>query len=49
VPGLLGREKRSNPFLRADDPDVAKHVGLPGASPAQVFTEVRERKNNFRG
>lgn len=49
VPGLLGREKRSNPFLRADDPDVARHVGLPGAAPAQVFTEVRQRKNDFRG
>jgi len=49
VPGLLGREKRANPFLRADDPAVAQGVGLPGAPPGRVFAEVRERKNNFKG
>ena len=45
VPFNLGLEKRTSPFLRADEPAVAAGVGKPGASPAEVFTEVRERKN----
>jgi hydroxyacylglutathione hydrolase len=47
VPSKLGEEKRANVFLRADDPSVAAAVGLAGKAPAQVFTEVRERKNRF--
>jgi hydroxyacylglutathione hydrolase len=47
VPSLLGIEKVTNPFLRADDPAVAEGVGLAGADPLAVFTEVRKRKDNF--
>ncbi len=47
IPTLLGEEKRANVFLRADDPAVAAAVGLPGAPAAQVFAEVRTRKNRF--
>jgi hydroxyacylglutathione hydrolase len=47
VPSLLGVEKATNPFLRADDPGVASAVGLPGAEPVDVFAEVRTRKDNF--
>ena len=47
VPSLMGEEKAANPFLRADNADVAKSVGLPGAPAAQVFAEVRARKNKF--
>jgi hydroxyacylglutathione hydrolase len=47
VPTLLGEEKRANVFLRADAPEVAAAVGLAGKSATEVFTEVRERKNNF--
>lgn len=43
----LGREKATNPFLRADDPVIAAAVGLPGAAPAEVLAEVRARKNRF--
>ena len=45
----MAEEVRTNPFLRADDPAVAAAVGMPGADPAAVFTELRERKNNFKG
>jgi hydroxyacylglutathione hydrolase len=45
VPFNLGLEKKTSPFLRADDPAVAEGVGKPGASAEAVFTEVRERKN----
>ena len=47
VPSLLGAEKKENVFLRADVPAVAAAVGLSGHSPAEVFAEVRARKNKF--
>ena len=47
IPTLMGEEKRANVFLRADDPAVAAAVGLSGMPAAQVFTEVRARKNQI--
>jgi hydroxyacylglutathione hydrolase len=46
IPVTLGDEKKANVFLRADQPAVAAAVGLPGESAADVFGEIRERKNN---
>ena len=45
VPTLIRDEKEANTFLRADVPAVAAAVGLAGKSPANVFGELRERKN----
>lgn len=45
IPVLLGEEKKANVFLRADAPEVAAAVGLAGKSAADVFGELRERKN----
>lgn len=45
VPTLIRDEKEANVFLRADVPAVAAAVGLAGKSPAEVFGELRERKN----
>jgi hydroxyacylglutathione hydrolase len=47
IPSYMGEEKAANPFLRADDPKVAKSVGLAGKQAWQVFAEIRERKNKF--
>src|SRR5215469_12344198 len=47
IPTQIGAEKRENVFLRADVPAVAAAVGLAGKSAAEVFTEVRARKNRF--
>lgn len=47
VPSLLGEEKATNPFLRADQPGVAAAVGLAGGDPVAVFAEVRRRKDHF--
>ncbi len=47
IPTRMGEEKRANVFLRADDPAVAAAVGLAGKPAAQVFAEVRARKNRF--
>lgn len=45
VPSRLDDERETNPFLRADCESVQRAVGLPGAEPAQVFAEVRRRKD----
>ena len=45
IPVLLGEEKKANVFLRADAPEVAAAVGLAGKAAADVFGELRERKN----
>jgi hydroxyacylglutathione hydrolase len=47
IPSTMGAEKAANPFLRADVPAVAAAVGLPNAPPAQVFAEIRGRKDRF--
>src|SRR5258708_15387844 len=47
VPSLLGEEKATNPFLRADVPAVQRAVGMPGGNPVAVFAEVRHRKDVF--
>jgi hydroxyacylglutathione hydrolase len=47
IPSTIGAEKAVNPFLRADVPAVAAAVGLPDAPPAQVFAEIRGRKDRF--
>lgn len=45
IPTLLGEEKKANVFLRADVPQVAANVGMSGKDAADVFGEIRERKN----
>src|SRR4051795_1696609 len=45
IPALLGDEKKANVFLRAAEPAVAASVHLKGAGAAEVFGELRERKN----
>ncbi|MGB7035934.1 MAG: hydroxyacylglutathione hydrolase, partial [Xanthobacteraceae bacterium] len=47
IPATIGAEKAANPFLRADDAEVAKSVGLAGSPAWKVFAEIRERKNRF--
>jgi hydroxyacylglutathione hydrolase len=46
IPVSLGDEKKANVFLRADAPSVAAAVGRAGANAAEIFGEIRERKNN---
>ena len=46
VPTTIGKEKRANPFLRADDPKLQAFVGHAGDAIA-TFADVRERKNRF--
>ncbi|MGR3805031.1 hydroxyacylglutathione hydrolase [Marinibacterium profundimaris] len=45
VPSALALEKATNPFLRA--PALAEQLGMAGADPAEVFGEIRRRKDSF--
>ncbi|MDP5335256.1 MAG: hydroxyacylglutathione hydrolase [Paracoccaceae bacterium] len=47
VPSLLSTERATNPFLRSDSPEIQANIGLSGADPVAVFTEVRRRKDSF--
>ncbi len=47
IPSLLGLEKRTNPFLRADLPELQAAIGMPNASTVTAFAEVRGRKDRF--
>jgi hydroxyacylglutathione hydrolase len=47
IPVSMGMEKATNPFLRADQPALARAVGLPTGDPVAVFAEIRRRKDNF--
>jgi hydroxyacylglutathione hydrolase len=49
LPATIGAEKAANPFLRADDPQLAAHVGLSGRPAAEVFAKIRGAKDTFRG
>ena len=49
LPTTIGAEKATNPFMRADDKELASRIGLADAEPGAVFTELRSLKNNFRG
>jgi hydroxyacylglutathione hydrolase len=47
VPVSLGEELETNPFLRCHTEAIQKAVGMEGATPEQVFAEVRARKDRF--
>jgi hydroxyacylglutathione hydrolase len=47
APTTIGLEKATNPFLRAGDPAIRRHLGMGTASDAEVFAEIRGRKDRF--
>jgi hydroxyacylglutathione hydrolase len=47
VPARLDLERATNPFLRARDDEFKAALGLGGLPDAQVFAEVRRRKDSF--
>lgn len=49
VPVTLATEFATNPFLRADTPELAAAAGLVGADPVEVFAALRRMKDGFRG
>lgn len=47
VPSELGLEKQTNPFLRADNAALKASFGMAEATDAEVFAEIRSRKDRF--
>lgn len=47
VPTTLAMELQTNPFLRADDMSIRAHLNMTNASDADVFAEIRARKDAF--
>jgi hydroxyacylglutathione hydrolase len=45
IPSTIGQEKATNPFLRAADPALRRRLGLERATDAEVFGEIRRRKD----
>lgn len=48
LPTTIGEELETNPFLRPDSAAIRARLGMDGKSDAQVFGEIRKRKDNFR-
>lgn len=47
VPVTLSEELATNPFLRAHRAELKTAIGLPDASDAEAFAEIRARKDRF--
>ena len=47
VPASMGLEKRTNPFLRPDQPEIRKSLGMEKAGTVAAFGEIRARKDRF--
>ena len=47
IPTTLATERATNPFLRADQPGIAAALGLSGAPAAEIFAEIRRRKDHI--
>jgi len=47
VPSMLGEERATNPFLRAQSRDLRATIGLDGAADVDVFAKTRALKDAF--
>lgn len=47
VPTNVGRERATNPFLRAADTQLRANLDMTQADDVDVFAEIRRRKDNF--
>ena len=43
----LSEELATNPFLRPDSPEIRDLLGMKTATDAEVFAEIRARKDKF--
>ncbi|MDE3115219.1 MAG: hydroxyacylglutathione hydrolase [Pseudomonadota bacterium] len=47
IPTTIGLEKRTNPFMRPDSPELRRTLGMEKANDVDVLAETRRRKDNF--
>ena len=45
LPTTIGEELETNPFMRPDDMAIRKSISMENSSDAEVFTEIRARKD----
>lgn len=48
-PTTIAEELQTNPYMRCNSPEIRATLGLKTATDAEVFAEIRTRKNNFKG
>lgn len=46
LPTTIGEELETNPFVRASDAGIRQVLGMENATDADVFAEIRKRKDN---
>lgn len=47
IPSSLEIENQFNPFLRADNVDFQRLIGMENCNPIHVFAAIRQQKDNF--
>ena len=47
IPSTIAVENLTNPFLRADHPELQAAQGWQGRGPVEIFAEIRRRKDSF--
>lgn len=47
-PTSIGDELKTNPFLRCDSAEIRRNLKMETATDAEVFAELRRRKDNFK-
>ena len=47
IPSTIDDEIKANIFLRFNDPDVKKAINLENSSDIEIFTKLRDLKDNF--
>ena len=47
IPSTIGLEKRTNPFLRPQSPEIRRTLNMMDADDVAVFAELRARKDRF--
>ncbi|SIQ35422.1 hydroxyacylglutathione hydrolase [Rhizobium sp. RU20A] len=47
APTTMAAERRTNPFLRPDAPGIRDTLAMADATDAEVFAEIRKRKDSF--
>jgi len=48
LPGTIGEELATNVFLRPESKEIRSVLGMPMAGKADIFAEIRKRKDAFR-
>ncbi len=47
IPSILGEEIECNVFLRSDNAEIQKQLGINGGNSIEAFTKLRDLKDNF--